>query len=64
MPRGGPRPGAGRKPTGNPHLEIHAFKCSQEEWKSIHQKAFDAGYIKPNGKPNISEYIRAKALEG
>lgn len=63
MPHGGARPGAGRKPTGKPHLEIHAFKCSTEEWKIIQEKALKAGYIKASGEPNVSEYIRKKALE-
>lgn len=61
---GGARPGAGRKPTGRLPLKMHAFKCSDEEWKKINELALKHGFIKPSGAPNVSEYIRKKALEG
>lgn len=60
---GGARPGAGRKPTGQPPLKMHAFKCSDEEWIRINELALKSGFIKPSGVPNASEYIRKKALE-
>lgn len=53
--RGGPRPGAGRPPTGNPRRKLRSFKATDEEWEQIKQKAEQAGLT-------ASEYIRLKTL--
>ncbi|ABO49764.1 hypothetical protein Dred_1230 [Desulforamulus reducens MI-1] len=65
MAKGGARPGAGRKPgsksTSQPR-KMRGIKVTDKEWKKIGELAFKAGYIKPSGEPNASEYIRKRAL--
>lgn len=57
MTRGGARPGAGRKECSEEEKrKLHAFKCSDDEWKNIKAKA------KEHGFRSVSEYIRKSAL--
>lgn len=61
---GGSRPGAGRPPSGDPPMRARAFKCTDEEWDKIRKLALKNGYVRADGEPNASEYIRAKTLGG
>mgnify|MGYP001149714748 CR=1 FL=1 len=42
--------------------KMRGIKVTDKEWKKIGELAFKAGYIKPSGEPNASEYIRKRAL--
>lgn len=65
MPKGGARPGAGRKPgstASTPPRKMRGIKATDEEWERISEFAREAGCIKPSGEPNTSEYTRKRAL--
>ena len=38
--------------------KLVALRLSEKTYKQVYDKASELGYIKPNGEPNISEYIR------
>jgi len=38
--------------------KLIALRLSEKTYKQACNRASELGYIKPNGEPNISEYIR------
>jgi hypothetical protein len=55
MPRGGARPGAGRKARAGEPAKKRSFRATDSEWAAWQDAAADRGY------DTIDDYIRAAA---